>query len=704
MTNTVIVKRSGIPGPGSEVLQPLVDLAEAAAAIAEVASSEAAGYVAGVTGVYSSLSEFTGGAVGAYGVAELEYFFTDTAGTTPAAVGDLVACWKPVYSTSTNFDQIQADSAKRPTLREMCGLLYLDYANGKCLYSRSTVSLKCPQTILHAGNHAGTTAQPFFGFFKNTTAQHSLGSDSFDRVRGYSSGGSDLARPLKIATTADYSSPIGALAVHYSELKAAAINAKMELGLDKSGNSPIVTAWADGDTIAGMTLGINCATQSGGIGVPNSNASCKTVGWMVIDRALANPAGVVEFFKQYTTIEMRDADLSIFELGDSTTDNQTVTPEIGKYFALNGLVPDNTDKDVIYRIWNRLSNCYTGQQLLTAGDKAERIFMTAAASAGSQPGYFTAARFEAMSDIPHVDERIVGHGHNLAVTESISQNHAQAGLLRLGEFIEMEDQLRTKWPNAPVLMIKQHPYRLDNRLNPIYASQDLLQSDIYGDLTFARIDLAFEATGRNPALYQSDGVHHTAAGVTLAGDTLIDAYNAWVRPAQVTGPVLTRRRVPLTETVLPNAALENYTGSVPTGATLVGGASSKSFERTLRGASCKLVGAASGDSYLEWSFNAVPYRGQTVVLTIMQLIVSGADLETGRIQAGSDGTGNVGNSWIYNPNNSFDTWEPRILHLPIPANANTAFFRIWGGSGATGTCYIDEVTTVVGTTPRRILT
>ena len=195
----------------------------------------------------------------------------------------------------------------------------------------------------------------------------------------------------------------------------------------------------------------------------------------------------------------------------------------------------------------------------------------------------------------------------------------------------------------------------------------------------------------------------TAAGVALAGGTLIDAYQAWVRPSTVTPPVIARRRIPASEMVIPNGLFEDWTGALPTGMTLTNGTVTKSVDEQLHGPSMKLVAPASGASYVEWAFDPVPYQGQTIVLTTWQLIKDGGDFETGQIQAGTNGTGNVGNSWIYTSNKSVETWEPRMLHLPIPADATTAFFRIYGGVGAVGTVYTDSVVVARGVLPRDVL-
>jgi hypothetical protein len=130
----------------------------------------------------------------------------------------------------------------------------------------------------------------------------------------------------------------------------------------------------------------------------------------------------------------------------------------------------------------------------------------------------------------------------------------------------------------------------------------------------------------------------------------------------------------------------------------------KSIDQMLRGPSLKLVGAPAGASYVDWNFDATPYQGSIVVLTLWQLIQTGSDFETGQLQAGSNGTGNVGNSWIFTANKSYDTWEARILHLPIPANATTAFFRMYGGNDATGIVHADRMITSRGIIPRDVLT
>jgi hypothetical protein len=677
---------------------------------AELAVLNAVALVEQATGIYDPIAEFVGGAVGAFAVPELEYFFTDVAGTIPAtAEGDVIRCWKPRYTTvAGNYDQIQPDLAKAPVLRKMAGRWYLDFANGKGMYARVNPALKCPQTILFAGSVSGALARAAFGMVNNANAGHYLASDTNDRMRGYADGAASLARALKIATTANYSAPRGAMAVYYSSLAPGALYARFDTGLDQAGNSPITVGntWLGGDTIADMSLGINIGSQALGLGVPVADAGCKCFGWMIIDKAaFDNAAGVVGFFQQYTQPEMRAADLSIFKIADSLSDDQTVSTEIARYFAINGLVVDHPTKDVFYRVWNRDANCYGGYQALTPGNRAERVFLNCAASAGAQPSYFTAGRFEAVTDLHHVDERIPGMVHNLAVTEPTAQTHPQAGLLRLGELIEMEDQFRAKWPDAPVLMEKSHPAGIpgDNRTLPVLAAMDILQDQIYRDITFVRIDQAFEATGRNPALYQGDLIHHTEAGVALAGDTLIAAYRAWVRPAKVTPPVLARRRIPASEMVIAGGLFEDWAGALPVGTALTNGTVTKSIDQMLRGPSLKLVGAPAGDSYVQWDFDATPYQGSTVVLTLWQLIQTGSDFETGQIQAGSNGTGHVGNSWIYTANKSYDTWEPRILHLPIPANATTAWFRMYGGSGATGIVHIDRAVSARGIIPRDVL-
>lgn len=498
------------------------------------------------------------------------------------------------------------------------------------------------------------------------------------------------------------------MAVYHSSLLPGALSSRLELGDSQANNSPITAGnnWVDGDSVAGMTLAINHTGPAG----PNATANCVVGGWMVTDKPLANEAGVIEFFQQYTTIEIQPTDLSIQGTGDSTTDNEALQLEIFSYFALNGLVVDNPTKDVIFRTWNRSANCYSGQKLLTAGDKAERIFFTGASSAGAQPSYYLADRFDKVMDIAHVDERLSVQGHNMAVTEATSQNHPMAYLLRLGEFIEMEDQLREKWPEAPVLMTKVHPVRIpgDNRTKPVNASLQSLNDDIYHDIAFADNDASFEAAGRNPALY-ADDVHHSAAGVTLAGDTLIAAYRAWVRPVKVTPPVLPRRRIAASEMISRDGLFEKWAAGVPTGMTVTNCAVSRSLDEQLHGPSVKLVAPAAGDSFVQWNFDPAPYLDPTpnsfttFVVTFWQLIKAGSDFETGRIQCGSDGTNNVGNSWIYNPNKSVETWEPRILHLPVPWNATTAYIRHWAGNGPAGVVHIAAMIPALGILPRDVL-
>jgi hypothetical protein len=465
--------------------------------------------------------------------------------------------------------------------------------------------------------------------------------------------------------------------------------------------SPKPTTFTAADVMTSLSGGFNIASESLEVGVPDAGKGGTFFFGLIKFGEPTDRAGLRRYVMDRFSPEIRDDDLVVLVVGDSTGDDisstdSEMTDEMFRRWARDELPTEYPNATIYYRTWGRQAGVYTGWEKVATGAGTDRVFVSNASVSGSQPSYGMAARFGDMyGALPHVDEIIVNHGHNMPVPIPDPD-----GALRLGEFMDASDKLRIHFPDAPQMWIKPHPHRIDESIAPVVAAIEA-GAALYGDVELVDIYAHFDTAGRPSGWYLDDNVHPSVpTGVTEQLAVFAPAYAGWVRPSSVT-PALILDTV--SANILTNGDFSAFPGAVPDGWTLTGTAScERSAAEVDRGDDHSVkLSQASGTSYLTQTINAVPYQGETVVVAVRQFIESGG-ATAGQIQMLSDGTGAVSSgSWVYAASaQPLGGWRWAYLHIPVPADATFVTVRLFAASGQAGTVYYGRAVLAVGEEPK----
>jgi hypothetical protein len=703
----------GLPGDLTPLAQAYLD------AVSRLLSTVAPlSLIAGGLPLYDPASEFSGGATGAIYKVEKAYLFQDAAGTVPVtASGQFVGCIRNTLGVVA-WDFIQADNAKRPTYFEVAwGRAFVRCDNGKGMYSRANQSIKCPLFMAVSGSFSGTVGRGFFGFVKNTNARVQMLSASLSRLEVSADGTTDLVRPWKQAFSENFSARPGCSQVYHTQLSGTGLlDARFEDVT--TGTYDIATAWLAGDEIVSCTLGLNCGSQSGGIGVVNADAAFDFFGGVVKQAAPANRAGVVSWLQAMTHPVPTAADKIIVVNGDSIWDNVgsdtgLAADEITQRLA-NRLAARFPDHCVLTRDWNSNGDTWMGYRRFSNATLTKRAYIINAARAGAQPGYFMGERkSRAFRWLPKADICITAHGHNIPVGDATIQAHPKRHLYRLGEFMQAQDQLRELFPTAQPVVVIPYPVGIaaDARIEPIKATIESGLRPAFGDIVEIDLYTPWETAGRPLARYTGDLVHPSIP-------VGVDAMDAVIGPVFDTLPTTNARPFPPAITqrklfndadaLLINGSFDSFSASapvgVPVGWTAFGSATiSRTAEVVSRGTSIKMVNIANGG--IEQTINAVPLRGLDIALLVWMQVLNGSSNTAGRVQFLCDGHAIGDGRWNSDPNyRVWDAMVPNYHFFPVPATATTLTVRIYAASAAeAATIWLNRAILVPGLLPRDIV-
>ena len=696
-----------IGGAGAGNWTQFETLAKAARDETEVARSQATAAVnaligqVGLADQYEAAvaAEVAAASAGAWWKTEKPYLFQDAAGTVPVvAVGDPVGCIKSRNGVA-DYDLIQADNAKRGTYFEAYGIGFVRYNNAQGYYSRADVSLKCPSFIAVAARFAGTTGRYIFGYVKNTNSRHILASATLGRLDASAFGAvADLNRPWVQAFSANHSCPIGPVGVYHSLLGGdGKLDAVFEDSQVRDAVIEKATTWVNGDTIVATRLALNGVGATG----VNADASGDFFGGVVMARAPTNRSNIARWLQARSRPRITADDEVIVIVGDSTGDDVvTETSEYGAElpfrFAQDSLVPARPNNCVILWDWCRTGESFIGMQRFSNGNLLKRTFVVNCSSAGSQPGYFFGERFEkTIGLLPKVDYVIWNHGHNLVSGDGTIQADPNRKYLRAGQYLDVQDQFRDRFPKSRQIMIRTYPRRTDNSIEPVVAAVDHVAAK-YGDVALVDLYSPWIAAGKPVGWYHGDGVHPSVpTGVTEMLGPLTTVFNALPALATNTPPLIAHRKALPAENLLANGALDTWTAGLPDSWALFGDATVAQV-----GARARVTANNGG---LAQTINAVPLRGKIVTLVVSQEIAEGSDLFAGWVRFTTD-VGAIGDGrWSDGPYRSHDVERLFYFHFPVPAAATTLTIQIMGGSTGAGTLYIGHAMLATGDTPMDLL-
>lgn len=645
---------------------------------------------------------------------ELGYLYQDAAGTVPVtAVGDPVGCIKRIAGSS-DYDWIQADNAKRGSYVEVYGRGVVRMNNGQGYYSRANVTMPIPASLFVAGKYAGTTGRTIMGFAKNTGTRFQINSTSLSRVNSSTTGISpDLVRPLADAYCPDFLAPSGTDGVYHGQIAATGIMdsfAEDTTVLSGAGPATIATGWASGNTVASMSLTLNGGSQSLGIGVVNADASLDFYGGAVLGTEAGDRGAFIRWLQSRTRPGITENDEVILIIGDSTGDDVSQVPdriqEVFYKLANDDLPTRRPANCVLLQDWSRVGDTFQGMTRLSDGTKTRRTFVINCSSAGSQPGYFFSERFErAIGRLPKVDLAIFHHGQNLAIGDLTIQAATNRGLLKAGQYIDTIDQLRGRFPDAKLMLVKPYPYGVDGdeRIEPVKKAVEFVATK-YPDAVVADYYTVFDTgTGgesRPAAWYEADHVHPSnPTGIGKMYDVIVAAMNTYdaLSPSLfLTPPLIGHRRILPSENLLANGSFETWTGGVPDSWSLTGdGAVTKVGTKARISAS---------DGGLAQTITATALAGKTVVLAVSQDIATGSDVWAGGVRFMTDNAGvNIGDGrWVDQPYRSWEADRLFYYYFPVPAGATTLTVEILGGAEGAGVTRVSRAV-LVGEDPKDIL-
>lgn len=714
---------TGQPNPRSVASLPTVkgdpgDLTPAAQATLDAAQMllaqvSALAQIASTPPAYDPLVEFSGGVVGGVHYPQQQYLFQDLAGTVPVtATGQTVAVMLNRQG-NVDYDYIQPNAAKRPTYFEAYGLGFLRFTNGKFMYSRANVPLSCPMFMAISASFAGTTGRALMGFAKNTGSRLQILSGALDAIEAAIDGTSDIAgrTPAVRANAADFSCPDGGIvSVYHSLAKAGQIDAVFEDSALRDGIIQLPTAWANGDSIAGMSLVLNGSSQSLGVGQGNADASMDYYGSVVMSKEPVSRTGCVAALQALSRPQPTVADRIIVCLNDSLFDNEGT--DIAQYedegvtrFARDHLVGLFPTDCVLQRDWCRDGDTLRGYARHSSGTLTKRTFVFNLSSAGCFTDFFVGERFaRALAWLPKVDVFYVQYGHNALVQDATLKAHAQVALYRKGAFVSLLDKLRAAFPMARFNLGRAHPLKTPGNtdVNGVVAAVDNVAAS-YGDITLVDHFERWETAGRPAGWYVAADTIHASPGIGSVQHALemAEAWSAMPPLANPTPPLIAQRRIPYGDNLLSNGGFEMMTGAMPTGCTVTGNhVAVRSNERIGRGQTIKVTGS-TGDFRLP-PVNAVPLRGQTVVLTLVANILSGSNLEAGGVKFLCDTAGPpIGDGrWFNAPYKCWDEFVTFVHYFPVPADATTLTIALLAGNITAGTVYLDRAILALGDVPR----
>lgn len=654
---------------------------------------------------------------------EMGYLYKDRAGTDPVtAVGDLVGRIKPFVTgdPAANYDWVAPSDAARGQYFEAYGVGFVRMANAKAM-TIDGVSMRVPSFMALGAAFAGTNGRTLMGFAKNTNTKFQINSATLGRMNSTAQGVStDPVRALANALSPDFSAPVGPVAVYHALLGSDGV---MDVQVEDStvysgGAAPgtVATAWADADTVTSMSLVLNGGSQAFGTGVPNSDASLDYYGGVILGTEPGNRDAIVRWLQSRTRPTITENDEVILVIGDSTGDNVSTVPdsihEVFYRLAAEDLLTRRPDNGVILQDWSRVADTFQGMQRFTNGTRTRRTFVINCSSAGSQPGYFFGERFErAIGRLPNVALTIVNHGQNLAVGDPTILADTNRALLRAGEYIDMIDQIRGRFPTTKLIITKPYPYGVDGdeRIEPVKKTVEYIATK-YPDAIIADFYSVFDTgTGgdsRPAAWYQSDHVHPSdPTGIGKMYDVIVTAMNAYdALPSDlyITPPLIQHRRILPTENLLSNGTFETWSTGLPTSWALTGdGAVAKV------GTAAQITATSAGG--LAQTVNATALQGKNVVVTVTQNIDPGATFGSGGVRF-STNVGAIGDGrWVDAP---YQTWGVERTYdflFKVPASATTLTIEILGGGtgvGGTlgpGVTRVSRVVLVEGDDPRDIL-
>lgn len=649
--------------------------------------------------------------------------FQDSAGTTAVtADGDPVGCIKNMTGDA-DWDLIQTDNAKRPTFRLRQGIPCIEWPSGGGMTRRGgVVSRPIPTFIACAISYESNSVNPVFGFVKNDTSHFHLAYAN-NAARASISGFSP-SRPIVVAQAPSLSLPLNTAAVVYAYAQAGQVEVQSNHTPSDS-NSPKATTWIASDVITNSQFGINVTGQSGSGGPATYGVKTGTFfgGCAVLGTVDDRDAGAA-WLHDHIDLTPRSTDKVIVGYGASDTDDQSTTTgalgeEMYLRWARDELGPDNPTSSIIYVKVDRFGTSMTGWRVLQTGSTDHRIYVFNMSVGGAQMSFWLGDKFHEffLDQMPHVDEWIWNQGGNSTVSNPDTLD--PGGYMRVWEYMEAFDQVRRAFPTTPHIPFRVHPLRVSpNTMRPVVESLDKTVP-LYGDMPVVPdVYQAFLDTALTPGdpstmpsnLFAADNAHiEQPDGVTLQLDTFAPEYVAWQssKPAQVAPPLLRY----VAEADVDFVRFDDF-DSAGDGWTAVvgsGGLIERSAIQVDEGdlASCRIKsGAGGGATYVQWVFDAVPYRGAALTIALRQFLVSGGGVSAGRIQIFSNGTGAVDpNSWVQDLNDKpTGIWRDRYFGLPpVPADATQITLRVWGAAtGVAGECFIGRCVAASGLLPKMI--
>ncbi len=386
------------------------------------------------------------------------------------------------------------------------------------------------------------------------------------------------------------------------------------------------------------------------------------------------------------------SDVKLAFIGDSTG-NET-TEWIYLFAAwLATLYPAYTVK---YYLWVDGSG-YGAATTIASGSGAYTLHVYNCSVAGTGVDYVDAGRLTGA--ITNVDPDLVvwSHGKNGYISDAVT----------IPEWKGTVDNVRLRSPHANVAYVLQAPNRDDSAMDLPVAAWRTLQA-LRGDELIIDVYSVFIAAGK-PSGWYTDNLHPNATG---EAQWLAVVQAAWSRSSVGLYPRLPAWFDTKVTNMLANGQLASSGGSVPTGWT---GAGTLTYSREGTivfpgdADSLKLQGSGAAQTRIFQTITdgtkMAQMAGQTVTLTVLEYVPTGATSTVGRIGLSANGTGSP-SSTSRTSTQRRDGWIIWCVSLAVPANATAVTASLYQDSNSTpdtNPAYFARATLSVGNVPRDTL-
>lgn len=386
------------------------------------------------------------------------------------------------------------------------------------------------------------------------------------------------------------------------------------------------------------------------------------------------------------------SDVSILVIGDSTGDS---TSEWVYLFA-TWLGEQHPSHTIRYRLWDNVTPAYGSSSDITTGTGSRIIDFYNFSVSGSRSTLIQGDRFAAGVTATGADLVIWNHGHNHV-------SGATAPLVQ-GEILGSVDQVRLALPNANHAAFIQNPWRDDTTMN---LADQVWRSIALSWPEMTLIDVHTKFVGANkPSAWYSDNVHPNSTGQAVVLAQIKDVWGASSVGANEPGDAWFSSEV---TNYLANGDLTSTGTSAPASWTTQG-TLAFSREGTIvypgYSSSLKLEGSGAAQALIRQSLSGgslTPLLGQSVFVTALVYVPTGADNTVGRIAINTNGTG--GTTHAYRGSNSArDGWMlVGVGPVTVPSDATSLTVYLYHDTDSTpdtDPAYFQRVCLSLGSVPR----